>query len=232
MKYMKSFRTVFLSGTLLLLALATLAFARENHRDYRDLKPAECTECHQGSGVIPNHGADWLKTHRLTAQKPSNNCEECHLQSYCLDCHAGGGIGPDPKSSLSRRGEFMPKTHRSDFISIHAVKAADDPQNCYRCHESSFCLDCHQKIRDKGTMNIKSHRKAGTSQLYNFSAEHAAEARRNLQSCEACHPDADVCVQCHRSGGANPHPRNWNDIKDNYKNTSDGRTCRKCHITF
>ena len=62
-------------------------------------------------------------------------------------------------------------------------------------------------------MNIKSHRKAGNSQIFEWNSDHAAEARRNLQSCEACHPDADVCIQCHSSGKVNPHPRNWRDIK-------------------
>lgn len=126
----------------------------------------------------------------------------------------------------------MPKTHRSDYISIHSVKAADNPQNCYRCHESRFCSDCHGRTREKGNMNIRSHRKAGSSQLYDWTSDHASEARRNLQSCEACHPDADVCVICHRSGQTNPHPRNWRDISKRYKDESGGRTCRKCHITI
>ena len=82
-------------------------------------------------------------------------------------------------------------------------------------------------------MKIKSHRKAGAnSQIYNWNADHAAEVRRNLQSCESCHPDADVCVQCHSTGKQNPHPRNWKSINSRYKDESKGRTCRKCHITY
>ncbi|HAM34125.1 MAG: hypothetical protein A2Z26_00955 [Deltaproteobacteria bacterium RBG_16_66_15] len=232
MKYDGTLRITFLSAAFLLLALVTLSFGREDHKGYMDLKPGECTECHQGSDVVPNHGAFWMKEHRLPAQKATSNCADCHQQSWCLDCHVGGGIEPDLKKSLSRRGEYMPKTHRSDFVSIHSVKAADNPQNCYRCHESSFCSDCHGRTRQKGNMNIRSHRKAGSSQLYDWNSDHAAEARRNLQSCESCHPDADVCVVCHRSGLTNPHPRNWRDISKRYKDESGGRTCRKCHITF
>jgi hypothetical protein len=182
--------------------------------------------------VIANHGDFFVKEHRLLAQKAGNNCADCHQQSFCLDCHKGGGIEPDLKKSLSTKGEYMPKTHRSDFISIHSIKAKDNPQNCYRCHESSFCQDCHTKIRNKGSMKIKSHRPAGTSQIYNWNSDHASEARRNLQSCESCHPDADVCIQCHSSGKVNPHPRNWKSIMNKYKNDSKGRTCRKCHITY
>lgn len=219
--------------TAFVLALAGYSFARTDHRGNRDLKPEECTECHKESGVAPNHGAFWMQEHRLAAQKAASNCADCHQQSFCLDCHVGGGIGADLRSSLSRRGEYMPKTHRSDFVSIHPIQAADNPQNCYRCHESRFCSECHGKIREKGNMKIRSHRKAGpSSQTYDWNAEHAAEARRNLQSCEACHPDADVCVSCHRSVMTNPHPRNWKEIAKRYKEESRGRTCRKCHVTF
>ncbi len=233
MKYNGTFKIIFLLTAFLLLVLVSLSFARTGHKGYEGLKPNECTECHQGSDVMPNHGAFWMKEHRLSAQKASSNCADCHQQSFCLDCHVGGGIESDLKSSLSRRGEYMPKTHRSDYLSIHSIKATDNPQNCYRCHESSFCTDCHSKIREKGNMKIRSHRKAGPSnQIYNWNSDHAAEVRRNLQSCETCHPDADVCVQCHRSGMTNPHPRNWKDISKRYKDESRGRTCRKCHLTF
>ncbi len=228
----KAFKIVVLS-TAFLLVLVCLSFAKTDHRDYKGSKLDECQDCHSGSGVMSNHGAFFVKEHRLLAQKAGNNCADCHLQSFCIDCHKGGGIETDLRRSLSGRGEYMPRTHRSDFISIHSIKAADNPQNCYRCHETNFCSDCHTKTREKGSMRIKSHRKAGAnSQIYNWNSDHGAEARRNLQSCESCHPDADVCVQCHSSGKQNPHPRNWKDIQSKYKNQSNGRTCRKCHITY
>lgn len=223
---------IILLSTAFLFVVVCLSFARTDHREYKDTKLDECQDCHREAGVITNHGAFFVTDHRLLAQKAGNNCAECHQQSFCLDCHKGGGITTDLQKSRSRSGEYMPKTHRFDFISIHSIKAADNPQNCYRCHESSFCQDCHTNIRNKGSMKIKSHRKAGTSQIYLWNADHAAEARRNLQSCEACHPDADVCVACHSTGKVNPHPRNWRAIKDKYKDASKGRTCRKCHITF
>jgi hypothetical protein len=225
----KAFKITLLAAAFLLM-IVCLSFARTDHRDYKNTKLEECRDCHSGSGVMSNHGAFFVKEHRLLAQRAGNNCADCHQQSFCLDCHKGGGIEPDLTRSLSRRGEYMPNTHRSDFISIHSIKAADNPQNCYRCHESKFCSDCHSKTK-KGSLNIKSHRKAGNTQIYNWNSDHAAEARRNLQSCESCHPEADVCVRCHFSGGANPHPKNWSKIKQRYKDTKNARTCKKCHIT-
>jgi hypothetical protein len=231
MRNNKAFKIILLSAAFLVVFVC-LSFAKTDHREYKSAEKGICQECHGGSGVISNHGDFWLKEHRLLAQKAGSNCTQCHEQSFCLDCHKGGAITPDLQRGPSRRGELMPKTHRSDYISIHSIEASSNPQNCYRCHESNFCLDCHSKTRNKGDMKIKSHRKAGTSQLYNWTSDHSAEARRNLQSCESCHADADVCIQCHSSGKANPHPRNWRDIKQMYKDQSSGSTCRKCHITY
>ncbi len=226
----RTFKIILLSAAFLLMIVG-LSFARTDHREYKNAKPAECQDCHSGSGVMSNHGAFFVKEHRLLAQRAGNNCYDCHQQSFCLDCHKGGSIDPDLRKSLSGKGQYMPRSHRSDFISIHAIKATDNPQNCYRCHESRFCTDCHTKSK-QGSLGIKSHRKAVTTQVYNWNSDHAAEARRNLQSCESCHPDADVCVQCHSSGKQNPHPRNWNTIKNKYNDNSKGRTCKKCHITY
>src|SRR5574340_283774 len=153
----KAFKIVVLS-TAFLLVLVCLSFARTDHRDYRNSKPDECKDCHSGAGVMSNHGAFFVKEHRLLAQKGGNNCADCHQQSFCTDCHKGGNIETDLTRSLSRRGETMPRTHRSDFISIHAVKATDNPQTCSRCHEANFCSDCHSKTRQKGSLRIKSHR--------------------------------------------------------------------------
>lgn len=223
---------IILLSTVCLFAVVFISFARTDHKDYKKVELADCRDCHSSAGVLPNHGSFFVKEHRLLAQKAGNNCADCHQQSFCLDCHKGGGIEPDLRKSLSSKGEYMPRSHRSDFISIHSIKAQDNQQNCYRCHEAKFCSDCHTKVRNKGSMRIKSHRPAGTSQLFNWNSDHAAEARRNLQSCESCHPDADVCVSCHSSGGVNPHPRNWRSIKNKYKDESKGRTCRKCHLTY
>src|SRR3990172_8241035 len=109
MKYDGTLRITFLSAAFLLLALVTLSFGREDHKGYMDLKPGECTECHQGSDVVPNHGAFWMKEHKLPAQKATSNCADCHQQSWCLDCHVGGGIEPEFNKNLSPMRAPIPK---------------------------------------------------------------------------------------------------------------------------
>lgn len=193
-----------LMSTALFLGIVCLAFARTDHREYRDAKPEDCRECHSGSGVPANHGPFFLNEHKLLARKASINCADCHQQSFCLDCHNGGGLVPDMQKSLSRRGEYMPKTHRSDFISIHPLKAADNPRDCYRCHESNFCSDCHNRQiqKNRTRMSIKPHRPVYVSPGVpepSWVSNHSAEARRNLQSCQGCHPQKSDCTNfaCH-----------------------------------
>ncbi|RMG57094.1 MAG: cytochrome C [Deltaproteobacteria bacterium] len=234
------------------------AFGAESnqHADYRDMEISECNECHLGEGVQPNHQAGWNVDHRLKAVKGESNCAVCHDQSFCLDCHTGGGIGADLDVS-NYKADYVPKSHRSDFREIHPIQAASDPNSCERCHDPQFCSDCHEKT-PKGELQFQSHREGwssieaspgvphssfSTSQcqtchpggvlpVKRWSVQHARDARRNLKSCESCHPEGNVCLTCHsaRTGlQVSPHPSGWGGIKDNINGVTNGKTCRKCH---
>lgn len=202
---------------------------KQSHKEYADMKIAECNECHKSEGIAPNHDADWVRSHRTLASKGGSNCIQCHDQSFCLDCHQGGGINADLSTETFGR-DYIPKSHRGDFINIHPIKAQDDPQSCYRCHDQKYCTQCHDRF-PKGSLRIKSHLMLGPDHQQYAPAihEHAIEARRNLQSCQTCHPEGDVCIQCHSQGKTNPHPRNWGGIAGNMKDRAGTRVCLKCH---
>lgn len=199
------------------------------HKEYATMAIKECNACHKGEGVAPNHDADFVRGHRTLASKAGNNCSQCHEQKWCLDCHQGGGTGDDlARENFGR--DYKPKSHRSDFVSIHPMKAQDNPQQCYRCHEAkSFCNSCHSRF-PKGSLRIKSHLMLGANGQKTAwgVGEHATEARRNLQSCQTCHPEGDVCIQCHSSGKVRPHPRSWK--AGNMKDRSNEKVCLKCHL--
>ena len=223
---------IFRSVWILLPAvlIATTVMGRENHRPYVNLKLPECAECHKEEGVPPNHGGGWKNEHRILASGLGNNCYECHEQSTCQNCHKGGGMDAKLSGSQWKR-DIAPDSHRSNWISIHPIQAQTNPQNCSRCHEPKFCSDCHGRLK-KSDLTIKSHRKTSTGQSYiaSFPDEHAAEARRNLASCQSCHPDGDVCLACHsaRTGlKINPHPANFK--ADRIRSRSNSRSCRVCH---
>jgi hypothetical protein len=222
--------TLFILTVLLLsgLYVSQATAQKQSHKEYADMKISECNDCHKSEGVELNHDADWVRHHRTIASKAGHNCAQCHDQSYCLDCHQGGGINSDlTRANFGR--DYIPRSHRSDFVQIHPLKALDNPQTCYRCHDQKFCNACHDRY-PRGSFRVRSHLPNGAGQSYVWTSEHSREAKRNLQTCQTCHPDGDVCLRCHSSklGAArvNPHPKNFQG--GNISKRTD-RTCRICH---
>ncbi|MCX7793486.1 MAG: hypothetical protein N2257_03640 [Thermodesulfovibrionales bacterium] len=243
---------------LLIFGSVSLIFGLTDHREFAKMELRDCKNCHRTSGVPETHGSFWFEEHRIYAEKYPNNCKDCHDQSFCLDCHTGGGIDRDLHVSTSGP-DYMPKTHRTDFREIHPIKAMDDPRSCYRCHDArKFCNECHSKFRP-ADLRILSHRR-GFSEIevssggpkhstftpaqcqvchpnsllpkHQWSSAHAREARKNLISCQTCHPDGDVCLKCHSAKTGlriNPHPEDWGKIKNRLRDASNERTCIKCH---
>lgn len=233
---------------------------KQDHAAFSDMAVKECAGCHTGEGIAQNHGADWVRGHRLLSTRPDKNCAACHQQSFCLDCHKGGGIDVKLNTEIAKAGT-MPSSHRTDFREIHPIKALDNPQNCYRCHAAKFCSECHTRFKGDQLQTL-SHRKGwsnltaggggpqhatftpaqcqtchpgGLLPQHVWSADHAREARRNLQACQACHSDGQTCMTCHSSRTGlrvNPHPRGWDKVKDSYRKRSDGRSCIKCHDNY
>lgn len=253
-------KPIVLGLSCLLVGAGLLMAAIEPHKDYQDLSIEECNECHKAEGVAPSHLGFWNAEHRIPAEKDPNNCVDCHDQAFCQDCHFGGGI--DPNLHLSTfRGNYKPRSHRSDYREIHPIRSLDSPKTCTRCHEPKFCSNCHARFR-AADLKIRSHRKGfsdiqvsqagprhsqfdrsqcqtchpgGMLPRHLWSAEHRREALRDLQSCQTCHYDGQTCLKCHsaRQGlRINPHPSNWSSIKDSVKRASDGRVCRQCHVTI
>jgi hypothetical protein len=252
-------RKIYILTTLTaMLGLVAFAWAATSHKDYAEMKIKECNECHESSGARPNHGEFWLNEHKLAANSQTNNCKDCHEQSFCLDCHKGGGIDRNLHTSTSGV-DYMPSTHRTDFKELHPLKAREDQRSCLRCHDSKkFCADCHSKFSTNSIMN-ESHRKqfrniplssigpthatfspaecrnchvSGVLPHNDWSLAHAREARKNLSTCQTCHADGDVCMKCHSAVTGlriNPHPRNWSKISGRLRNASNNRTCVKCH---
>ena len=197
------------------------------------------------------HGPVWSLNHRAPAKSKSLDCSACHEQSYCMECHKAGFA-----DEMGELGNNMINVHRSEFDVTHPIAARTDPQLCSSCHENKFCVDCHSRFAPED-LAILSHRKGWSGMTpadlqhdiftpdmcqtchpnsvlpsHEWSSVHAKEARKNLVTCQACHPEGDICLTCHsaRTGlRINPHPKDWGDMKDRLRDASDGRTCRKCH---
>ncbi|MBK5273451.1 MAG: cytochrome C [Desulfuromonadales bacterium] len=221
------FIVAFLGCALVYLQQQTYA-EKIAHKEYATMAIKDCNDCHKGEGIALNHDADFVRGHRVLASKAGNNCYQCHEQKWCLDCHQGGGTGDNLSQNTFGR-DYKPKSHRSDWISIHPIKSQDNPQQCYRCHEAkAFCTACHSRLPQNTlkSLGFKSH----DNQLgAGWGFEHATEARRSLQSCQTCHSDGDTCKKCHSSGGVSPHPRGFK--AGNFRDRSSGKVCLQCHLS-
>lgn len=219
-----------------------------------------CLECHEAELIncvtypgLKTHGATWALSHRTAAKGQTMDCASCHQQNDCLECHTAGFA-----DEMGAFGNSMTNIHRSDFHVTHPIAARTNPQLCSSCHEPDYCSDCHSDFR-RSSLAGASHRRSFSSLTvgdsgpahedfsadqcqichvdsilpsHEWTTDHAREARKNLATCQACHPEGDVCLTCHsaRSGlGVNPHPKDWDDIEGRMLRASDGRTCRKCH---
>jgi len=238
---MKKIAIIFAIFGLGLICLQQKSYAEKKtaHEEYKDMAIRECNSCHKSEGIALNHDVDFVRGHRVLASKSGNNCSQCHDQKWCLDCHKGGGSGDNLTIENFGR-DYKPKSHRSDFIAIHPLKAQGNQHQCYRCHDAvAFCNACHSRF-PTGSLRIKSHLLGGPNNGTTLGStpsattswalgEHPAEARRNLQSCQICHPDGDVCIQCHSGGNsANPHPRGFK--ASNIKGRTNAKMCLKCHL--
>lgn len=225
-----------------------------------------CLDCHDDAFLkdvqmpgLKTHGPVWALNHRPFAKADEYNCQICHEQSSCLECHKSR-----PADEFGEWGNNMTNVHRSDFQVTHPIAARTDQQLCKSCHENKFCVECHKDfnlgINDVGGLSHRRSFQADQRDLApshtgftandcdtchsgaikgkfvpysQWAPEHARDARKNLATCQSCHPGGDVCLRCHSSKlgnlGINPHPKNWDDIKGRLDRASGGKTCRKCH---
>lgn len=177
-----------------------------------------CLECHKSgfadeqgafaNNLINVHRSDFHVTHPIAARTDQQLCASCHEPSFCRDCHDDFRFRTGRAGSPSHRRVFD-LGFNGDIDAIHA--GFDRNTNCDDCHVTgSVAPDFHS-----------------------WQVGHAREARRSLATCQACHPEGDVCLKCHSDKGGvvgfNPHGSGWGDRKDRLKEASNGKTCKKCH---
>jgi hypothetical protein len=210
----------------------------EHAQQYAD---ASCAACHVDLASYPlepltqvSHQGDFLRRHALVAKASDASCATCHSdQNFCLDCHAKTTmVKVETKFADRPDRRFI---HRNDFLGRHSVEARADPVSCQRCHSTgpnSSCETCHQQAHVAGgSPNARNPHPPGWG-LPGSGAFHGDAARRDIQSCAACHDQGDQsnCVQCHKVGGigGDPHPGGFRTRHSLGEARSDGR-CVACH---
>jgi len=151
-----------------------------------------CYSCHtQDENLIPqDHVASWKTEHGLFSESEAS-CQNCHTESYCIDCHQGENT--------------MSQTHPADFIITHGMSFVMRETDCETCHESvDYCVECHVNINYVQPVShmLNSWKyQSGNNDTFDPRI-HADEAKINFETCAVCHQVGDdlwteKCSECH-----------------------------------
>jgi len=144
---------------------------------------AGCYACHETSDLLKpaDHEVAWMKNHGMVGEAGSENCNSCHTDNYCVDCHKGENL--------------QSQTHPPEFLLTHSMSYMVRESDCASCHESKqFCIGCHMYANQVYPMD---HREAGWSEE-EIEPLHAEAARIDYDRCTVCHQgDETACIQCH-----------------------------------
>lgn len=170
-----------------------------------------------------SHNKMWEYTHGLKAKLDSSSCTVCHKnEKTCLDCH-----------KVTFNSKDQPSSHTGNYTITHPLDAKRDGSTCSTCHErgQDYCLTCHQKLNKAVSASVPSPTKPKSHAVSNWqTALHGLYAKRNLASCQSCHPNlytVSPCASCHAGKGnisGNPHPANFSSSQ-----FGDRTVCYKCH---
>jgi hypothetical protein len=228
---------------------------------HNDVKASNaCEQCHTNLAALrpaEHNRTNFVREHKFSARLGDAKCGACHTQETCIDCHNGSELmkvdvpGKDlmslhsPRLSAIDRGQGMrlAKVHDLNFKFTHGISAKGKTMECQTCHSTEqFCSECHKAGGNvnQGEFKPATHSVAGFTTLGVGSGggEHARQAKRDIESCAACHSieGADaVCITCHTDvdgiKGTDPKTHDRGFMADNHGvwHTDPGANCYTCH---
>ena len=99
--------------------------------------PWRCDLCHHDKTKIwpKDHNFGYIQHHSEDARRDEQACRECHLDmAYCTNCHF-------------RRDTSGTGYHPLGYRTLHGIEARTMPSNCARCHNQTYCDECHSSAR-------------------------------------------------------------------------------------
>jgi len=184
------------------------------HTNFATLLPVD----HQRSDFVRNH-RDLTRLGGLTT-----DCQTCHTETFCQQCHLQAEVKsysygrrrdlttePAHKTSTkdSPKQTLLQNVHELNYRFTHSIDAKAKQAECQSCHSvQTFCAECHSAGGNITQLKFKpaSHGVPGFTTLGRGSGGglHAEEARRDMESCIACH-DVEgkdpTCMTCHLDNG-------------------------------
>ena len=197
--------------------LPDMASCNSCHNDVKATNA--CESCHpRVETMLPvSHRApDWSEQHKrlVRSEHGSNDCAVCHSENFCQTCHAEATSqftrGDVPRSvpegrpaPSGKNPAVQQNVHALNYLFTHSLDLRAKQSDCFSCHnQQTFCAECHTRSQDAGFSGPTpiSHRAPDFVRVGADGGQHAVLARRDIESCAACH---DVegrdpsCVLCH-----------------------------------
>lgn len=199
------------------------------HREHLPRVEGDCMRCH----------AEVAAAKALGAIRPGmETCTgDCHrpalAETRCELCHA------DLSRYRLESIRFM--AHGANYERRHGPAARAAADACARCHERTFCSDCHASTAPLPA-EVRHAERATRSYIHPapYEAIHAIDARAQRDTCASCHRPS-FCRACHATVGLSslsserpaPHPSGWLDPMSPSFHGLEARraiaTCAGCH---
>lgn len=188
-----------------------------------------CEACHTNFVTllpVDHQRSDFAREHGSVARVGALNadCQTCHQETFCQQCHfaadaksfsygRGRDLSTEPAHKTSTKDSpkqtLLQNVHELNYRFTHGIDARAKQAECQTCHSvQTFCAECHSAGGNITQLKFKpaSHAVPGFTTLGRGSGGglHAEEARRDMESCIACH-DAEgrdpTCMTCHLDNG-------------------------------
>ncbi len=197
-------------------------------------KETFCNGCH---GMEMPHPAEFLEPasptdpagHPEVSKKAPDKCEMCHQvkkTDFCNKCHHGTYVSWDYKSA--------PPWINQHATAVNKTGIAPCTQ---KCHTTTFCSDCHTKLKPIPTSHKQKtwlHNKTTVTVPGQAAAKptalHATNALNDMETCTVCHGNKDAnakfCKACHKL--ETPHPEQFKEFHSK-TGKSNPAVCLNCH---
>ncbi len=173
-----------------------------------------CEACHISTvnlQPVDHKTINFISSHKFAADKPNANCAMCHDNNSCDECHvATTGITETNKlkdffvpfatsNFTDKNKQKLTRVHDINYQFTHGIEARTKEKECQSCHQAeTFCVECHSST---GVMP-STHTMPGFVLIGKGSGggQHSILAKRDIESCIACHDvvgQDPTCVRCH-----------------------------------
>ncbi len=208
--------------------IARHAARAKNDAIQASVPDANCRACHKTTrewvvyhGIKISHQKHWDRNipcaycHKGVVHGPDAAAINVPTMAMCTTCHDGKQAPNDCSLCHEVLKGRKPAAFSKEWKEGHKAEVGKKPEECLRCHQASYCENCHKTVNPHEP---------------SFIDVHAAEQKRNPKGCELCHPGGlknNTCARCHSKEKV--HPPGYREKHGTDVASKGEASCRACH---